>query len=179
METSLINQIWMHATASTSAPTVPAKYANVSAWSGAKSFGSKQNGADFNLAAGTVDVAGIQEDFGVRPARGKAFAGVIQLFRAIEMIEFDVLDASEALFTLDSQFSIASNIGTHDEEVTNRSLLIEVTGLYYDYYPSCKVTVAPPQAGYAEELGVCRVTCKPIATTSFVAGYKRYWYQAA
>ena len=179
MKTGLINKIRIHATASTAIPTIPALYANVASWSGSKAFGSLQNGDDFNMGGGDVTFEEENEKHLVRPVRGKAIYGVVPIFRAITRIEFDALDISEALYTLDSQFVIASNIGAPDEEQTLRSVIVEYDGIAFDYFPACAVTVGPPMGNYKDKTAAAGIVAIPTATTACPSGMKRYFYVAA
>lgn len=184
-ETSLINAIAIHATASTNAPTLPSKGTNITqaTWNSAGFVvGGKVDsiGNDFDLDDPTTNFLNFVKEFEViRAPRGNAPEDHILLSQRSDPFEVVVYGADETLYALDSNASITSNKFTTSDTTTKRTVVVEVGGgLYIVYFPQCVVTLLGDEGGFASG-GVVKATMEimPERTSTYDAGFYKEWYQ--
>lgn len=184
-ETSLINRIAIHATASSALPTLAAKGANIakSAWTTAtfSTLGSVQRGGDdADIMGDAIEATRERIVEEIMQTRGLQREDLILLQNRITEFVIPCEDVSEDIFTLASDITVASHEATHAAALTFRTVAIEINGLCIDYYPKCAVFIDGQAAGYGEGgKAVVNLICMPVATTSYPAGWSREWYQAA
>lgn len=184
-ETSLANVIAIHATASTAHPTIPAKGTNITqaAWNtlGFSTIGKVTGiGNDIDLGDSTFKFPDlVKETEVIRAPRGDAPEDHIVLSHRAEAFEFKCYGMPEALWALDSNASITSNVFTTTPTTTNRTVAVEYGGgLGLVYYPQCLVSILGVEGGFGSG-GVAEATVRvePEATSSLPAGFDLEWYQ--
>lgn len=182
-EVSVINQIAIHATAETAAPTLPSKGTSISqatmSTAGFETIGSAQlNTDDIDLGGDAVNITISSVYAKEDPARSVAPTGAHLIKRRVEPFTFVCDDAREALLTLDSNITVASNRAQLGTTSTRRTVIIEVAGLWIDYFPSCILEVSQLGAGFGED-GVAQTqfNVEPIGTSTYKGGWYREWYQ--
>lgn len=176
-ETSVIWKIGIHATPETAWPAAPAKGAHVTL-SGWTSFGGRDRGDAANLDEDSITQPWANNDATVQAPLSQAPSDHIMLQNGAQEWEFMVYDASENIFTLDSDWSISANQGGPSTTRTKRTVLIEVNGKADIYFPKCVVKVTEV-AGAVNDAVNAKIVVKPESTTSYPAGAKMRWYQAA
>lgn len=182
-ETSLINRIAIHATASSALPTLPAKRVNITkaAWTTAtwKTIGSVARLADDgDITDEGIEMTTERVTQEIMTTRGLQREDLILLQNRITEFTIVCESPSEAIFTLASDISITSHEATFASALTFRAVAIEVNGLWIDYFPSCAVFIDSPSMGYGEDgKSLVNIVVMPIATTSYPAGFSRKWYQ--
>lgn len=182
MNTSILNKIYIHPTASTTKPTKPALGANISSWSGSQAFGSTENATadDITLADDTLEITRARSEEKIQAPRGLAPDDIITLFDRVEEIEFKCADVGEDLLALDSNLAVASNAYQPTMTTTYRAVVIEIQGIGYFYLPRCVVTVMSLGMGYGEGgMAMATVTIKPTKTATYKGGWLYEAYQAA
>lgn len=184
-ETNLISRVAIHATASSALPTLAVKGANIakSAWTTAtwKTGGSvARHGDDFDINEESIEYTIERVVQEIMQTRGIQREDLVLLQNRITEFAITCEDGREALWTLASDISVASNEATFDDALAFRAVAIEVNGLWIDYFPKCAVFIDNATAGYGEDgKAITTLICMPVATTSYPAGFSREWYQAA
>lgn len=178
-ETSFVNRIAFHATPETTAPTAPAKGSNIASLSGWTVIGSIQAGHDADLDADGVEITFFDEKGEVMPPRSLTREEVLNFRNGVDTITFTAYDGSEALLALGSSLTPTTNITEAVQATTYRTMVVEVNGLWFDYFPRCEVTVTSVPAGYTGEPAKTVFTVRPTATSTIKGGWQRHHYQAA
>lgn len=186
-DTSLINVVAMHATASTAHPTIPNRGTNMTQaeWNSAGfvTIGKKTGiGNDVDLGENTFEVPLLlAEHEEIRAPRGGAPEDHILLSQRAEPFEIECYGSPEALWALDSNASITSNVFTYTPTTTKRTVAVEVGGgLYLVYYPQCVVKVLGDVGGFgAGGVALATLRIMPEATSALPAGFDKEWYQSA
>jgi hypothetical protein len=181
-ETSFINKIAIHATANTAVPTLAAKGANIATWTGFSEIGSAQRGDDGDLDEDSVAIGFLAENGEVRPPRSLTREDLLLFANGVDSFTFVVYDGSEALLALDSDIAQASNVSEKSGTRAKRTVIIEVNGLWIDYFPNCVVQVsqiAGSFVGDKKAVSKTTFTVYPCATTNQKGGWERHHYQAA
>lgn len=184
-DTSLINVVAIHATPSTAHPAIPALGTNIaqSAWNSAgfSTIGKKTGiGNDIDLGENTFEVPLLaSEHEAIRAPRGGAPEDHILLSQRAEPFEIECYGSPEALWALDSNASITTNVFTLTPTTTKRTVAVEVGGgLYLVYYPQCVVKLLGDVAGFAAGgVGLATVRIMPEATSALESGFDKEWYQ--
>jgi len=178
-ETSIIYQIGIHATAETTVPSLPNKYSHISL-PGWTVIGSRDRGDDADLDEDNVDIGLVREDVEINPPMALTAKDALLRKAGADSFEFVCYDGSEDLLELDSDISIAGNIASMSTTRTKRTVLIEVNGLWVDYFPNCVVRVSQMPTGIAEGgISRTRFQVRPLGTSTIGGGWQRHWFQAA
>ena len=190
MATNLIYQIGIHATAETAEPvyayevtTLPVAGAHFDLdAAGFTTFG--------NAALDTIDYGLDEDSIGelfaepevslVHAPQGFAPTDAIVRRRMAQEFSFNVYDIDEAVFTLDSGLTIASNKSAFAATVTPRTVIIEINGYASIYLPKCRVRVRPTSMGVNQD-GVARaeISVLPMVTATVPGGWRMSWFQPA
>lgn len=178
-ETSIIYQIGIHATAETSCPVTPAKYAHMAlAGAGFTIIGSRDRGDDADLDEDTVDLGFVRENVDIDPPLSLTAKLSIMRKAGADSFEFVCYDGAEDLLELDSDITIAGNTAEMGTNRTNRTVVVEVNGHWVDYYPNCVVTVTQIPAGLTEGgISRTRFQVRPLGTETIGGGWQRKWFQ--
>ncbi len=184
-DTSLVNVVAFHATASTSHPTIPAKGTNITQanWNAAGfvTGGRKDiTGNDMDLGEDTFELPLIDPQHEIiRAPRGDAPDDHVLLSQGAQPFEVPFYGSSETLWALDSNADITSNVFSFTDTSTKRTVAVEVGGgLYLVYYPQCTVKILGDVGGFATG-GVALATLRimPEKTAALSAGFDKEWYQ--
>lgn len=178
---SLINKIYIHATAETSEPSYPNLGSNVSSWSGTKKIGSVQMFTDdADLESDDVGMPIETVIQTVRSARALAPTELKMISRMVQPFPIMTKHTDADLLALDSAYTITSNAGQLVSTVTARTLGIEIDGKAFIYFPKVYLFMSSISAGYGED-GVAKteIMVHPIATSSVPGGFKLTHYVAA
>lgn len=182
-ETNIINRIAIHATAETAPPTLASKGSNItqSAWStaGFETFGGRVGFSDdLDLDQESVGIVMDRQISFVDPPRGMGYQDAIPTKNRITEVTFQCYDGSEALLTLDSDMSVASNVAELALTGTKRTLCIEVNGLWVDYFGTVllQVTDLPGGAIAGEGVQKTMVRATVLGGTAADGGLERRYY---
>ena len=179
-ETSLINKIAIAAASSASEPTVPDKRSNVASWVGFTTIGSIDAGDDANLGEDNVEVTLERVISEIRATRQLSRDDIILIQNSVDAVSFSCYDGSEALMTLDSTISVVSNEAQHGTTLTARTLVVEVNGLWYEYYPRVALFLDGESGGFGEGGEVITsFTALVMRTAAYPSGSVKKFYQAA
>ena len=179
-ETSIIYQIGIHATAETAIPTAPAKYAHINlSGAGFTVIGSRDRGDTADLDEDTLDLAFVRESVDIDPPLSLTAKDSILRKAGADSFEFVCYGGQEDLLALDSDISITSHVASFGTTRTKRAVIVEVNGLWVDYYPSCVITVKELPAGLTEG-GISRTkfSVRPLGTSTIGGGWQRKWFQS-
>lgn len=184
-ETSLVNVVAVHATSSTAHPSIPAKGTNITqanwASAGFITIGKvDDSGNIIDLGDTTFGLPLIEAEHEViRAPRGNAPEDHILLSQRAEPFEFDCYGTPEDLWALDSNASITSNVFTHTNTTTKRTVAVEYGGgLGLVYYPQCVLKLLGNEGGFgAGGVILGKVRVMPEKTSSLDAGFDIEWYQ--
>jgi hypothetical protein len=80
-------------------------------------------------------------------------------------------EAGSKLYTLGSNWTLASGMWTCSTTMTRRAIVIEVCGLGCHYFPSAQIIIPAPNAGGVATLATQEVTILPHCGTSLPSGY--------
>lgn len=175
--TNVIYQIGIHATAETAIPTVPNKYSNMT-MTGYTVIGSIARGDSADLDEATVTNPFDREKTIIKPPLSLAISDAIVNTSGAGEFSFTCYDGNETLLTLDSNLTVTSHVGEFTTTTTKRAVIIEVNGLWVDYFPNCLVHVTQSVAG-VKAATTTQFTVTPIGTTTVKGGWQRKWFQPA
>ncbi len=179
--TSVINKIAIASTAEVGAPTVPDLGDNVSSWAGFSTIGSVQSQSDdADLGDENQTIEELRSIAEVKPPRSITREDIVLISRALNSFGFTAYDGREALLVLDSTIAVVSNVASYGSTLSFRTVVVEVNGVFYDYFPRCAVFMTTSTGGYGED-GVVKTEFEilPCATVSVPSGHQRKFYQAA
>lgn len=187
--TNLIHAIYIHGTAGTAIPTLPALNANyaqsVVSAAGWESIGSTLlQGADFghdaDLDSDTIEM-GLEPVYEIIEApRSLGPEDHIALRVPPKAFEFVCYDLRENIWALSSNITVSVHVARQKGATTKRAVMVEYEKLAVVWYPQCVVQCANESAGFADD-GVGRLTVQvmPESTTAVPGGWRRYWKLAA
>ena len=182
-ETSIISRIAIHATAETAPPSLPSKGTDItqSAWSGAgfETVGGRIGfGDDLDIDEESIAVTREEMLSLVDPPKGQAVEEAIVTKSRVTEVTFQCYDGSEALFTLVSNMTVASNIAELGVTSTYRTLVIETAGRWVDYYGRVLLQLMDTPGGAMSGEGVMRSLFRATVTksTSAPGGWERRYY---
>lgn len=186
-DTSLINAIAFHATASTAHPTIPNRGTNIThaEWNSAGFVvGGRKDitGNDMDLGESTFEVPLITAEHEIiRAPRGDAPDDHILLSQRADPFEVEFYGSPETLWALDSNADITSNVFKFTDTSTKRTVAVEVGGgLYLVYYPQCTVKILGDVGGFgAGGVALATLRIMPEKTSALPGGFDKTWYQAA
>lgn len=175
-ETSVIHQIGIHATAETPVPSLPPKGSHIDlATAGFTVIGSRDAGADADIDEDSVEFPFTRTRVMVDPPGSQTAKDAIMRKNGVAPFEFVCYDASETLLELDSEISVAAHIGSMGTTTTKRAVIIEVSGLFVDYFPNCIIEIAGLPAGY-NAISKTKVRVTPLGTATIGGGWQRHWF---
>lgn len=179
MATSVINQIGIHATAETSFPGDPGAGSAVDlSGNGFVVIGSIKRGDDADLADDSVTSPFERTAAATQGPREPAPRASVLLRNGAGEWEFVAFDGAEDLFAIDSSITIASNVAEFNLALAMRTVVLEVTGLWADVFPNCRVVITQTAAGFGDGgQSLSTVKIVPHGTSSVKGGWQRVFYQ--
>lgn len=177
MATNFINRIAFNLTPETACPVLPAQGSNIADLSGWVVFGAKAAGADADLAGEDVEFSFMEEYGEIRPARSLTRDEIVNFANGVDEISFTAYDGSEDCLSVASSLTTAAHITQATTTTTYRTMLIEVNGLWVDYFPKCDVRVTTATGGYVGDPAVLEFTVRPCGTSTIPGGWTRNYYQ--
>jgi hypothetical protein len=113
--------------------------------------GSIQKGDSGDIDSESVEVTPFQEGVSINPPGSQTRQGFIMRKSGVDEVTFTCYDVDSGIFALDSTVAeTAEGSGIYEQQGTQayRSMLIEVGGLYLDWYPRVLLTITSDTAGY-------------------------------
>lgn len=176
--TSLVNRVAIHATASTSLPTLPAAGSNIakSAWTtaGFETLGSRDHGSDnYDLDENAFTMTREDVWHETRAPFSDGVDEAILVSRRYTDIEITLYDIDTSLLQLGSDITVTSDAHTLTSTVTNRTVAVEINGIGIHEFPNCLVTFSNIEMGKGDNQ-VARATMmiKPLNASGYPAGHK-------
>ncbi len=178
MASNFIYRVLVAAAAEAAAPTAPSAGSNIASITGWTAIGSTDRGDDANLDADSVDISCYDEVGIVMPPVAIVATDIVAMQNGVESFELACYDSSEALLTLASDMTFATNVGQKTLSTVYRSVVIEVNGLYYDYFPRVLLSVTTLPAGIAGDgQSKTKMIARVTAGATITTGHKRVIYQ--
>lgn len=175
--TNFVRRIAFHLTPETASPTVPAAGSDIASLSGWIVIGSTQASEDADLDAGSVTISLLDDKGEVAPPRSLTREEVVNFRSGVDQVEFTAYDGSETLLSIHSTMTASGNVTQPVKALTYRTMLIEINGKWYDYFPKCEVSVTSMDAGYTGDPAKTTFVVRPCATASALGGFSRHHYQ--
>lgn len=175
--TNFIWRILVGDDANMALPTVPSLGNNFASITGYTAIGSIDRGDDADLDEDTVEVAYFDEDGEVMAPVALSRIDVVSLRNGIDSFGFICYDASKAVLGLASDVSQSGEESQKTLVTVKRTVIIEVNGVYADYFPNVHLKLLKSKAGIAAD-GAARTEfmakcCRGSVVTS---GHKRVNY---
>ena len=155
MATGVVTRIAVHPASGTVEPTLPAKGAEYAAatlqGAGWFTLGSIQNGDDGDIDSEAVAAAPYREGVSINPPGSQTRQGYVMRKSGVDEVTFVAYDADAGVFQLDStvaETSEGSNTYEQQGAQVYRSMMVEVGGLYVDWYPRVLLSITGDEAGY-------------------------------
>lgn len=177
--TNYVNRIAVHANAEQAVPTLPALGSNIADLSGWVIIGSRHAGADVDLAGEDIAASFLDEKGEVRAPRSLCREEVVNFANGIDELSFTCYDGAEALLALGSSLTTTSHVTEAVSTVSYRTVLVEVNGVWVDYYPKCTIDITSSGGGYVGDPVVTEVMVRPCGTATVRGGWQRHYYQPA
>lgn len=180
-ETGLINAIGLHMTPDTAAPARPNKGNNMDmASAGFITIGTEARGDDMYLDEDSVTLPWETEDVNVDPPVSDGVEDHLSTKVKTADWEFILWNTPFSIWSYDSNKTVDASELSIVNQLTNvvkRTVILEVTGLYIDYFPRCKVNIVEAAAGINQQSGLAKhkVIIKP-EKGSAGFDWKRYYY---
>lgn len=176
MATNFIRRILIASSAEAAEPTAPAAGSNIASVSGWTAIGAIAKGDDADLDEDSVEIAFFDEVGEVMPPIAITRQDVVPFQNGVDSFEFVCYDASETLITLASDITVTSNAAQKTLTSVKRSVVIEVNGKHYDYFPNVELSLtgAPVAVREVSRLSFMARVCAGATITS---GWKRKHYQ--
>lgn len=179
--TSIVNRIAIHATASTALPTLPAATgSNVSQsdWStaGFETISSRELKSDnYDIDEETFSFSVEERFHETRAPLSHGSDEVLLLGNKLNPIEVTLYDIDGALLTLASDMSFSTSRATWANSYTARTVAIEINGLGIFEFPSAIVTFTNIEMGPVEnQVARCLMMIKPqnVSGSDYPGGWR-------
>lgn len=177
--TSIINRIAIHATASTALPTLPASTgSNVSKadWTtaGFETIGSRELRSDNYDIDEDSFAFSVEERF--HETRAPLSHGIdekVMLGNRLNDIEIPLYDIDGALLTLASDMDFSTSRATWATSYTNRTVAIEVNNLGIFEFPNAVIRFTNIEMGMAEnQVARCTMVITPVNASGYPGGWR-------
>ena len=167
--------------ADTAATAAVALGANIASWAGS-TLGSVDLGDEGSLVDGSVEIVFLKENTVIEPPLALARTEELNRRNAIDTITFEAINCTEDVFTLDSSFSVTSNVVTPATTITYYTVEIEVAGQGLWHMPKCIVSITDASIG-TTEVGSVKFEVRPMGndggTSDLPGGWQYTQYVAA
>jgi hypothetical protein len=179
VETSIISRIAIHATAESALPTLPSAGTNITqaAWStaGFDTLGSRNfRSDDYDFGEESFSLGAVEER--IHKTQAPLSFGtddLILLGRKNEDFELTVYDMDVSLLAFASDLTITSNVMSHANTFTARSLAFEVHKQGIFYFPKSMIRLSNIDAGMVEDqVATATFVVTPLSTSTYAMG----WY---
>jgi hypothetical protein len=113
--------------------------------------GSIQKGDSGDIDSESVVVSPFREGVSINPPGSQTRQGYIMRKSGVDEVTFTCYDVDSGVFALDSTVvEVGEGSGIYEQQGTQvyRSMLIEVGGLYLDWYPRVLLSITSDEAGY-------------------------------
>jgi hypothetical protein len=179
MASNFIRRVLIATAAETTRPTAPAAGANISNVSGWFSLGSRARGDDGDLDGDRIDVPMFTEYGVIHPPVAMTPTDYVAMQNGPDAFDFVAYDCSKEVTELSSDMVYTGRLGTKTLNTVKRSLVIEVNGLYYLYFPNVELTVTTIGQGISTD-GQSKTSfnAKPCAGLTLAAGFLKVDYEA-
>jgi len=180
MASNFIRRVLIATAAETTRPTAPALGSNISSVSGWFSLGSRARGDDGDLDGDRIDVPMFTEYGVIHPPQAMVPTDYVAMQNGPDVFDFVAYDVSKSVVELASDMSYTGQLGTKTLDTVKRSLVIEVNGLFYLYFPNVELAITTIGQGFSTD-GQAKTTfnCKPCAGLTVPAGFLKVDYEAA
>lgn len=177
MPTNFIWRILVADAAETAAPTAPSIGSNIASISGYTSIGSVDRGDDANLDSESVNITFFDEDGEIMAPVALTREDTVPMRNGADSFSFTCYDAAQAVLALASDISTSGASSEKTLITVHRTVVIEINGLLYDYFPNVKVGITELPAGIGSD-GASKIlfSGKCHKGTSIAGGWKRVNY---
>lgn len=177
MATNFVWRILVANAAETAAPTAPSIGSNIASISGYTSIGSIDRGDDANLDSESVDITFFDEDGEIMAPVALTREDIVPMQNGVDSFTFTCYDAAQAVLALASDIDTTGASSEKTLITTHRTVVIEINGLLYDYFPNVKLGVTALPAGIGSD-GASKIEFigKVCKGTSIPGGWKRVNY---
>lgn len=175
--TNFIWRILVGDEANMALPTIPSAGSNFASISGYTAIGSIDRGDDADLDEDTVDIAYFDEDGEVMAPVALSRIDTVALRNGVDSFSFVCYDASKLVMGLASDIVQSGEESQKSLVTVKRTVIIEVNGLYADYFPNVHLKLITGKAGIAAD-GAARTEfmAKCNRGTVVTSGHKRVNY---
>jgi hypothetical protein len=187
MATSVVHRVSINPAAEAAIPEAPALGENLSAATlqGADwvCLGSRDRTVpdDADIDSESVEATPIHEGVTVRPPGSLAAQRYITRHAGIDEVKFTAYDVAQEVFDLDSNVESDGPVSERTATQVNRSLLVEIDGLRFDYYPNVVLYVMGEPAGFGpgdNAVNKYNFVAKVLGTDSIPSGQQKTHYEA-
>jgi hypothetical protein len=178
MATNFVRRILIADAANATQLTAPNRGSNISTITGWTAIGATAKGDDGNLDSDAVEYSCFDEVGVVQSPISLVPEDVVPFQNGIESFGFTCYDASEAVIELASDVTVTSNVAQKTLATVKRSVIVEVNGLFFDYFPNVELSITAMPNGLTD---VSKLTfmARVCAGTVLASGWNREYYQAA
>jgi hypothetical protein len=177
MSTNFIWRILVAPAAETAAPTAPALGSNIASISGYTAIGSTARGDDANLDEESVDISFFDEDGEIMAPVSLTREDIVPMQNGVDSFGFTCYDATQAVLALASDIDTSGANSSKTLITVHRTVVIEVNGLLFDYFPNVKLGIVNLPAGIAAD-GASKIEFvgKVCAGATIPGGWRRTNY---
>jgi hypothetical protein len=180
MASNFIHRILINAAAEATKLTAPTQGNNIANVSGWFALGSRQRGDDGDLDGDRIELPMADETGVIQPPRAMVPTDYVPMQNGPQPFTIVCYDVSKAVIELASDMVYTGQLGTKTLNTVKRSIIYEINGLCYYYFPNVELSLPNLGAGFfTDGQGKTTLLAKPCEGISLPAGFEIVHYEAA